>query len=404
MGCHGNKALLFKLLKGVQSVKFKNLQMTKSCKYCYCSHTKNALRFYCSSQKKSETINSTKLEAKDLVVTNKLHIPVLKNEVLDCFTSTNGKTFLDMTFGAGGHTTSLLENITDSHIYALDRDPTAHQIAVDLAKQRPNRITPLLGRFSELPKLLEINNVKPGDLDGILMDLGTSSMQFDESPRGFSLSKDGPLDMRMDTDRFPDQPTAADVVNNLDEADLALIFKKYGEEKRHKKLACSIVEARSAFGKILTTKELAGIIESVCPGAYGLDSLGRYSHPATKIFQAIRIFVNNELNELNSALEIAYQYLKPGGICVAISFHSLEDRIVKRHFHSIFMDEKPNLSFIQKQRLMDKSRVYSTEEIDKAVIRRWEKMYKNVIVPTQEEIHMNTRSRSAKLRAARRLP
>ncbi|XP_053384756.1 probable methyltransferase-like protein 15 homolog isoform X2 [Mercenaria mercenaria] len=331
-----------------------------------------------------------------------LHIPVLKEEVLSYLGGKVSQRLVDMTFGAGGHTKALLDSAPDCHVFALDRDPLAYKIACELAEQRPGQITPLLGRFSELPTLLAARDVPAGSIDGMLFDLGSSSMQFDQSERGFSLSMDGPLDMRMDSNRLREQPTAADVVNSLDEVDLAKIFKKYGEERRAKRIAHAIAEARSAFGRITRTRELAKIVESVCVGVYGHDSLGRYSHPATKIFQALRIFVNNEMNELNSGLEVAHKFLKPRGICVAISFHSLEDRIVKRHFNTIDMDEKGNLSLVQKHRMM--SRMADTkDQLDSMVVRKWQRLNKKVTMSSEEEVEVNPRSRSAKLRAAEKL-
>ncbi|XP_060560342.1 12S rRNA N4-methylcytidine methyltransferase-like [Ruditapes philippinarum] len=331
-----------------------------------------------------------------------LHIPVLKDEVLSYLGGKSGQRLLDMTFGAGGHTKALLESGQGYHIYTLDRDPLAYKIACELAEQRPGQITPLLGRFSELPALLAAKDVSFDSLDGALFDLGSSSMQFDQSQRGFSLSMDGPLDMRMDADRLPDQPTAADVVNTLDELELAKIFKKYGEDTRSKKFAHAIVEARSAFGRITGTKELADIIQTVSGGAFGHDSLGRYSHPATKIFQALRIFVNNEMNELNNGIEVVHKFLKPGGICVAISFHSLEDRIVKRHFNTVDIDQKINMSLVQKHRLMSRL-ADSKSELDSMVIRKWKRINKKVTMATDSEVEANPRSRSAKLRAAMKL-
>lgn len=334
---------------------------------------------------------------------NDLHIPVLKEEVLNYLGGKPGQKLLDMTFGAGGHTKALLDSAPGCHVFALDRDPLAHKLASELAEDRPGQITPLLGRFSELPTLLAARGIQPDSLDGVLFDFGCSSMQFDQSERGFMLSKDGPLDMRMDADRLPDQPTAADVVNTLDEVDLAKIFKKYGEERRAMKIAHAIVETRSAFGRITRTKELADIVESACEGSLGTDSLGRYSHPATKIFQALRIFVNNELNELNSGLDVVHQYLKPGGICVAISFHSLEDRIVKRHFNTIDMDEEHCSSITDKIRMRNIATVYSIDELESMVIKKWEPLFKKVRQATDKETVENPRSRSAKLRAAKKL-
>lgn len=137
--------------------------------------------------------------------------------------------------------------------------------------------------------------------------------------------------------------------------------------------------------------------------AYGLDKLGRYSHPATKVFQALRIFVNNEMNELNSGIDVAHEYLRVGGVCVAISFHSLEDRIVKRHFHGIDLDEKANLSIIQRQRLMCRTSTYTQDELDTILVRKWNSLSKKVAIASEKEIESNPRSRSAKLRAAVKL-
>lgn len=336
-------------------------------------------------------------------VNNDLHIPVMLTEVLECFTCKENQTVLDLTFGAGGHSRALLDQIPGCHILALDRDPVAHKMAVSLAEQRPGQITPILGRFSELSTLLPQYGIMPGSLDGALMDLGSSSMQFDQSERGFSISKDAPLDMRMDGQRYPDLPSAADVINNLDETDLFRILKKYGEEPRAKKIAHGIIEARAMFGRISTTHQLADIVTSVCEGGHGYDKLSRHSHAATKTFQALRIFVNNELNELNIGLQLVARYLRVGGVCVAISFHSLEDRIVKRHFQDIDLDAGASLSLAQKRKLRSATTVYSLEEMSTITHKVWEPLDQRLRVPSEEEVESNPRSRSAKLRAARKL-
>ncbi|KAH3887861.1 12S rRNA N4-methylcytidine methyltransferase-like [Dreissena polymorpha] len=182
----------------------------------------------------------------------------------------------------------------------------------------------------------------------------------------------------------------------LDEVDLSKVIKKYGEDTQARKIAHAIVQARAAYGRIATTKQLAAIVENVC--TMSRDKLGRYSHPATKLFQALRIFVNNELNELNAALEIAHTFLKPGGLCIAITFHSLEDRIVKRHFHDIDLDEEKNLSL--KQKLRNVQVVDTVEELQYLTEKRWKPVNKKVLTTDENEVEDNPRSRSAKLRAA----
>ncbi|XP_066176615.1 12S rRNA N4-methylcytidine (m4C) methyltransferase [Sylvia atricapilla] len=188
-----------------------------------------------------------------------LHIPVMLEEVVNCLSPQPGQRFLDMTFGAGGHTTALLEKARDITVYALDRDPTAYKIAQQLSEAYPKQIQPLLGQFSQSEALLISSGVEPGTLDGVLLDAGCSSMQFDTPERGFSLQKDGPLDMRMDSDRCPDMPTAADVVNALDQQALASVLRAYGEERHARKIAAAIVQARSVY-PITRTQQLASIV------------------------------------------------------------------------------------------------------------------------------------------------
>ncbi|XP_064921527.1 12S rRNA N4-methylcytidine (m4C) methyltransferase isoform X6 [Columba livia] len=189
----------------------------------------------------------------------RLHTPVMLEEVVNCLSPQPGQCFLDMTFGAGGHTTALLEKSRDITVYALDRDPTAYKIAQQLSESYPKQIRALLGQFSQSEALLISSGVEPGTLDGVLLDAGCSSMQFDTPERGFSLQKDGPLDMRMDGDRYPDMPTAADVVNALDQQALASILRTYGEERHAKKIASAIVQARSIY-PITRTQQLASIV------------------------------------------------------------------------------------------------------------------------------------------------
>ncbi|XP_073514172.1 12S rRNA N(4)-cytidine methyltransferase METTL15 isoform X1 [Phyllobates terribilis] len=333
-----------------------------------------------------------------------LHQPVMLNEVISCLGLKEGQIILDMTFGAGGHTTSILKQAPNIKVLALDRDPAAYSIAKHLSYRDGYNIQPLLGKFSECENLLLSVGVQPGEIDGVLIDAGCSSMQFDSPERGFSLSKDGPLDMRMDHSRYPDMPTAADVVNALDQQALASILKTYGEEKHAKKIASAIVQARSIY-PITRTQQLASIVAGVC--LYNRkDLLQRPAHVATKTFQALRIFVNDELNELHAGLQAAQKILRPGGRLVAISFHSLEDRIVKRFLCGIRMDEKPNLSARHRIRQGNRECTEADDDDDDEQFpnlqhnQAWKILQRKVLTPEFQDVLENPRGRSAKLRAA----
>jgi 16S rRNA (cytosine(1402)-N(4))-methyltransferase len=324
------------------------------------------------------------------------HTPVMLRETLEYLRPTRGEVYIDMTFGAGGHTRKILDSAENTTVFALDRDPVAHNFARELSQQYPNRLIPLLGRFSELPELLKQHNVKFKSVDGILFDFGCSSMQFDEGERGFSVSKNGYLDMRMDKNRFPDQPTCAEILAKIDEEDLARIIKMYGDEKNAKKIARAIIDTRYAVKKVETTKELADIVSACCYDEMRLDKLNRPTHTATKTFQALRIFINNELNEINYGMLAAERYLKIGGRLITITFHSLEDTIVKRHVMGNITDDVANevpLKYISAMLCHEESRVSVMFETN------WRQLHKHVITPKFEEIEDNPRSRSAKFRA-----
>ncbi|XP_025059136.1 probable methyltransferase-like protein 15 isoform X2 [Alligator sinensis] len=316
--------------------------------------------------------------------------------------------FLDMTFGAGGHTVALLQKASDIKVYALDRDPAAYQIAQQLSDSYPNQIRALLGKFTEAETLLVSSGVEPRTLDGVLLDAGCSSMQLDTPERGFSLRKDGPLDMRMDNGRYPDMPTAADVVNALDQQALTSILRTYGEERHARKIASAIVQARSIY-PITRTQQFASIVAGAFPAAalYARkDLLQRPTHVATKTFQALRIFVNDELHELYNGLRTVEKFLKRGGLLVALSFHSLEDRIIKRFLYGIDISEKSNLSVQQKIRLHKKNHFEpeNNEEFSSRTSNtKWTSIKKKVITPRAMDIKENPRARSAKLRAAIKL-
>jgi len=329
--------------------------------------------------------------------TDELHIPVMAEEAVEYLKPEPGKVFLDMTFGAGGHTKRILDCTPDVTVITLDRDEDAYELAMNLKEDYPKQVIPLLGKFSELPALLKAEGYEFGSIDGVLFDFGCSAMQFDQAERGFAVSKNGPLDMRMDKNRIPGQPTAADVLAKIDEADLARVLKIYGEEKCAKKIARAIVDTRYSLRKIETTKELADVVNSCFNDDFRLDKLQRPAHNATKTFQALRIFVNDELNEINYGMILAERYLKRHGILVTITFHSLEDMIVKRHLMGNLIGSVANPIPL---RYCSHSLVQKEEVINDLIIPKWQLLHKHVILPRTEEVERNPRSRSAKLRAS----
>ncbi len=246
------------------------------------------------------------------------HIPVLRAEVLEALALRSGGTYLDATFGAGGYTAAILAT-PGTKVLALDRDPRAIAGGFDAVEAAAGRLTLVEAQFSELESSAQTQGIEA--FDGIVFDIGVSSMQLDEAERGFSFRQDGPLDMRMSGQG----ESAADLVNNADEATLADIFYYFGEERLARRVAKAIVVARIE-APITTTAKLAEIVGRVVhtkPGAI---------HPATRSFQALRIAVNDELGELVAGLAAAERTLKPGGRLVVVTFHSLEDRIVKQFF------------------------------------------------------------------------
>lgn len=243
------------------------------------------------------------------------HIPVLLAEVVEALCVKPDQIILDGTFGAGGYTSAILA--AGARVIALDRDPSAIAGGQDLAGASQGRLSLVHARFSALA-----DHAPAEGLDGVVLDIGVSSMQIDEAERGFSFQKDGPLDMRMSGVGV----SAADVVNRAKVSDLIRIFGFLGEEKQAGRIARAIEKAR-AKEPFTTTRQLANLIETVTPRK-AKDKI----HPATRVFQALRIFVNDELGELARALLAAERVLKPGGRLVVVSFHSLEDRIVKKFF------------------------------------------------------------------------
>lgn len=326
-----------------------------------------------------------------------LHIPVMADEVIEYLKPAPGKVFIDMTFGAGGHAKRILDHAPDVTVIALDRDEDAYELALNMKEDYPKQLLPLLGKFSELPNLLTAHGYGFESIDGILFDFGCSSMQFNQAERGFAVSKNGPLDMRMDKNRVPDQPTAADVLAKIDEGDLARILKIYGEEKLAKKIARAIVDTRYSLRKIETTKELADVVNSCFNDDFRLDKLQRPAHNATKTFQALRIFVNDELNEINYGMVLAERYLKRHGNLVTITFHSLEDMIVKRHLMGNLIGNVANPIPL---RYCSHSLVQKEEVMNDLIEPKWKQLHKHVLTPRTEEVERNPRSRSAKFRAS----
>ncbi len=244
------------------------------------------------------------------------HRPVLLVEVLADLAPADGEVFVDGTFGRGGCTAALLA-AARCRVEAIDRDPAAIAAGRELADAHPGRLALHLGRFGEMDRLVA------GPVDGVTLDLGLSSPQLDNAARGFSFRSDGPLDMRMGGTANGDVPTAADIVNRLGEAELADIIHALGEERLARRVARAIVAAR-AREPVTRTVQLADIVRAVVPRSRdGID-------PATRTFQALRLYVNDELAELDRGLGAAERLLRPGGRLAVVSFHSLEDRRVKR--------------------------------------------------------------------------
>jgi 16S rRNA (cytosine1402-N4)-methyltransferase len=303
------------------------------------------------------------------------HVSVLRDEVIDALMVKDGGVYVDGTFGAGGYSRALLE-AANCTVWGIDRDPLAQKFGDALNRDYPGQITVLSGRYGDMADLL--SGVGVGQIDGVALDIGVSSMQIDDPSRGFSFRGDGPLDMRMGDSGM----TAADVVNEFAEKELADIIYQYGEERASRRVARAIVNLRSEQA-ITRTSQLASAVRSaVAKSKDGID-------PATRTFQALRIYVNDELGELDRGLQAAEKLLGPGGRLAVVSFHSLEDRRVKtflqdrsgagprpsRHMPVIAgSDLKPTFRLIKK----------------------------GGIKPSQDETANNPRARSARLRVAER--
>lgn len=298
------------------------------------------------------------------------HKSVLIKEIVKAFAPKDGQAYLDATFGAGGYSRALLA-AADVDIYAIDRDPLTATYAYAMKNTKFFNTS-----FSKLHTLsLPL-------LDGIVFDLGISSMQIDRPARGFSYDKDGPLDMRMNNFGT----TAGDFINNAPEEKIAEVLDMYGEEPKAKQVAKAIVANRP----LRTTLELANLVQSVVP------KVGR-AHPAARTFQAIRIYINDELAEIRTALPLALKYLKPGGKLLVVTFHSLEDRIVKRFMEGLIPKKKHVNKYKQPKKTKEE------REAEKNAP-KYKILFAKPIVPTPKERAENPRSRSAKLRGVMLCP
>lgn len=285
-------------------------------------------------------------------MTDKIHTPVLLQEALSYLDPQKGKTIVDCTLGAAGHSIAIAQR--GARVIGIDRDEDMVAITKKIVEEKglADKITIIHSNFARLMDVID------SEVDGILFDLGVSSLQLDDASRGFSYSKDSGLDMRMDRSLTI---TAKDLINGLNKYELTKLFEKYGEIPSPHRFADTVITARN-IKQISTTRELAELADKSLPRGK--------THPATRVFQALRIAVNDELGELKAALPSALSLLKKGGILVVISFHSLEDRIVKNFFNS-----NPSIQVITKK----------------------------PITPSNIEISTNPRSRSAKLRACRKI-
>lgn len=302
------------------------------------------------------------------------HAPVLLSEVLELLQPAPGKLFFDGTLGGGGHSEALLQH--GARVVAMDQDLNALRHATERLKPFAAQFCALRGNFRNFPQIVEETGVS--GFDGMLVDIGVSSHQLDDAARGFSFMRDGPLDLRMDTES---PRTAADIVNTYEEAELVRIFFEYGEENNARRIVRAILKARS-LAPIRTTLQLADIVASASP------KRGK-RHPATLVFQALRIAVNDELAALHDFLAAAPRWLKPGGRLAVISFHSLEDRIVKQtlqHLSAPYID-RPEWPEARK----------NPDCVLKLITRK-------PVQATPQEIELNPRARSAVLRVAERLP
>jgi 16S rRNA (cytosine1402-N4)-methyltransferase len=301
------------------------------------------------------------------------HVPVMLNEVIESLSPRAGAHYVDGTFGGGGYARAILES-ANCRVLGIDRDPQAIARGRLMALSYEGRMTLALGRYSEMDRLL--SDAGESGTDGVVLDLGVSSFQLDEAARGFSFRLDGPLDMRMSLEG----PSAADIVNTMDETELAHIIATLGEERFARRVARAIVAARP----LMRTNELADVVAK----ALGPAALRHPIHPATRTFQALRLYVNDELGELTRGLEAAERVLRTHGRLVVVAFHSLEDRIVKQ-----FLTARSSTQSKGSRHLPERSVTHRST---------FRLISHRPGTPTEAEMKSNPRARSAKLRVAER--
>jgi len=307
------------------------------------------------------------------------HVPVLLEQSVEMLEVSSGGTYVDATLGYGGHTEAILAANHKASVISFDRDPAAIEAAGERLSGYEDRVILVHANFSDLKSELEVLGV--GAIDGLIADLGVSSMQLDSEERGFSFRFDAPLDMRMDPDS--DTESAAEVLSRLSETEIANVIYEFGEERFSRRIARRIVKARESGEPIETTTQLAEIVRRSVP-----KRKNERVHPATKTFQALRIYVNGELDILEDFVRDTVDLLKPGGRMAVITFHSLEDRIIKRTFQNLA------------------GRCFCPRGFPECVCgssKRIEILTRKPVIPSDPEQQANPRSRSAKLRSLRKL-
>ena len=310
---------------------------------------------------------------------NAEHRSVLLEEIIRFLELDQPEAAVDATLGLGGHSEAILEHFASTEVIGLDQDPAALHLAVERLRRFGNRFRAFHANFSEIKTVVQ--EAKVLSVDAIIADLGVSSMQLDDADRGFSFRFDAPLDMRMDTSS--DRATAAELLETLDEEEIANLIYKYGEERKSRRIAKWVVERREKGEPIKTTSELASLVER----AVGRSSKDKI-HPATRTFQALRIAVNDELGILDTFIGNSVDLLKPKGLFCVITFHSLEDRIVKKAFQKL------------------SGKCFCSPRIPRCVCgaeKKVEILTRKPVIPTEAEMDANPRSRSAKLRVCRKL-
>ena len=345
-------------------------------------------------------------------------------EIISALKPSHGQVFFDMTFGDGGHTRQLLDSNKDITAITLDRDPASYALACELRKEYgEKRVIPLLGKFSDAPKLLNKIGVHEASLDGIIIETGHSRLQSEDKTRGFNLNFDSPIDLRMDGDRFPSAPTGADVLNSLGSYELSQIFKIYGREKLALKLARTVIDARFMLHSINTTKELYQVIASVSNDVAGLDiDAIKAGASATRVLKSLRAFVNNEYNELQYALVKMRDFLKldpqvrkiesiatvqdsgqldelKGGKMIVISHGLIEDSIAKNIFTLSTYDSSVNL---YTQLPYSELHEPTEKELEAVKEKSWLSLQKYVRFASEEEVVSNPGAGDARLRQAMR--